>query len=276
MTCDDIDELAGAIALDAVPADEWPEIEEHLASCRRGHPHIRELRSVATLLLEAAPEIEPPAALRGRILAAARADLDAGAAPITPLPRPEPSPPATAAAPAEAPSNIVPIERKRPWWSNAGWIAAAAAVVVAAALGFWSLSLRDDLDQTEQRLADAERELNAQQGALAALLGDGHEIRFTATLPGAGGSVLQQSDGAVTLVVHGLPPKENMTYQVWALRDGRPESLGIFEPHATGRTVVPIDGSLQGVDAVAITLEPGPSGSPGPTSDPVLVAPLAG
>jgi hypothetical protein len=271
MTCDDIDELAGAIALDAIPAEEWPAIEEHLATCWRGHPQLRELRSVATLLLEAAPPIEPPAALRGRILAAARADLDTGSTPITPLPLPVPPLPAP-----DTVSNVVPMERRRPWWSNAGWIAAAAAVVVAAALGLWSLSLRDDLDQTEQRLAGAERELNAQQGALAALLGDGEEFRFTATLPGAGGSVLQQNNGDVTLVVHGLPPAENMTYQVWALRDGRPESLGVFDPHESGRTVVPLDGNLQGVDAVAITLEPGPSGSPGPTSEPVLVAPLAG
>lgn len=267
MTCDDIDELAGAIALDAIPADEWPAIEEHLASCRRGHPHIRELRSVATLLLEATPEIEPPAQLRSRILDAARADSGAGGAPIATLPI---RPPAPSMAPKHA------AREQRRWWSNAGWIAAAAAVVVAAALGLWGLSLRNDLNQTDQRLADAEREVNAQQGALAALLGDGEEFRFTATLPGAGGSVLQQNDGAVTLVVHGLPPRANMTYQVWALRNGRPESLGVFEPHTTGRTVVPIDGNLQGVDAVAITLEPGPNGSPGPTSDPVLVAPLAG
>ncbi|MGD9894404.1 MAG: anti-sigma factor [Dehalococcoidia bacterium] len=271
MTCDEIDELAGAIALDAIPAEEWPAIEEHLATCRRGHPQIRELRSVATLLLEAAPPIEPPTALRGRILAAARADPGSGGAPVTPLS--PPLPPAT--APDAAPA-VVPLERRRPWWSNAGWIAAAAAVVVAAALGLWSLSLRDDLDQTEQRLAEAQRELNAQQGALAVLTGDGEEFRFAATLPGAGGSVLQQTNGAVTLVVHGLPPADDMTYQVWALRDGRPESLGVFDPVESGRTVVSLDGNLQGVDAVAITLEPGPNGSPGPTSEPVLVAPLAG
>ena len=82
MTCDDIDELAGAIALDAIPEEEWPAIEEHLATCRRGHPQIRDLRSVATLLLEAAPPVEPPAALRGRILAAARAEAGDSGAPI--------------------------------------------------------------------------------------------------------------------------------------------------------------------------------------------------
>jgi hypothetical protein len=149
-------------------------------------------------------------------------------------------------------------------------------VVVAAALGIWSVSLRDDLDQRERELAAAEQQLDAQQSALAALTGEGEQFQFTATLPGAGGSVLRQDNGVVTLVVHGLPPAEDMTYQVWALRDGRPQSLGVFEPHASGRTVVPIDGGLQDVDAVAVTLEPGPSGSPGPTSEPVLVAPLAG
>jgi hypothetical protein len=268
MTCDEIDELAGAIALDAIPPDEWPAINEHLATCPRGHPRVRELREVAVLLLEAAPPVEPPAALRGRILAAARAEAgDAGA----------PAPPASPAPVPIAPPPT-PIRRPLPraGWANAGWFATAAAVVVAAALGLWALSLRDDLDRTEERLAAAEQQLDTQRDALAALTGDGEEFRFRATLPGAGGSVVRPEGGAAALILHGLPPVNAMTYQVWALRDGRPTSLGVFAPDPSGRTVVALNHDLRDVDVVAITLEPGPRGSPGPTSEPVLVAPLAG
>lgn len=266
MTCEEIDELAGAIALDAIPVEEWPAINQHLATCRRGHPQIRELRDVALLLLEAAPPLEPPASLRGRILAAARADAEGDGAPGTPqplpissLPTPLPQPPA-----------------QRAWWAGAGWAAAAAAVVVAAALGVWAISLRDDLDRTEERLTSAQQQLDTQQNALAALTGDGEQYRFSGDLPGAGGSVLRTQDGNVTLVVHGLPPIDDRIYQVWALKGGQPVSLGVFAPDESGRTVVPIDDDLQDADAVAITLEPGPRGSPGPTSDPLLVAPLPG
>lgn len=265
MTCDEIDELAGAIALDAIPPDEWPAINEHLATCPRGHPHVRELREVAVLLLEAAPPVEPPAALRGRILAAARAEAAEEGAPAPPAPAPVASPP-------------TPIRQPLPraWWANAGWFAAAAAAVVAAVVGLWALSLRDDLDRAEERLVVAERQLDTQRDALAALTGDGEEFRFRATVPGAGGSVVRPEGGAAALVLHGLPPVDSMTYQVWALRDGRPTSLGVFAPDPTGRTVVALNHDLRDVDVVAITLEPGPAGSPGPTSEPVLVAPLAG
>ncbi|MGH2599223.1 MAG: anti-sigma factor, partial [Dehalococcoidia bacterium] len=68
MTCADVHELSGAIALGAIPPDEWPAIREHLATCTRGHPEIDQLRVTATLLLEAAPPDDPPAGLRDRIL----------------------------------------------------------------------------------------------------------------------------------------------------------------------------------------------------------------
>ena len=271
MTCTEIDELAGAIALDAIPEAEWPAVQDHLATCPRGHLDIRELRRVAALLLEAAPAVEPPAGLRGRILAAARAEGQA--APPTATPVTSELLPDAAAAPA-TPQVIRRTDRA--WWSRPAWGVAAAAVVLAAAFGIWSISLRRDLNRTEDRLAAAEQQIDAGEQALAVVLGEGQEFRFAATLPGAGGAVLRPSSGPATLVLQGLPHSPDKLYQVWALQGNQPVSLGVFNTDQSGHTVVTLDHDLQNVDAVAITLEPRPQGSRLPSGDPLLVAPLRG
>jgi anti-sigma-K factor RskA len=73
MDCQEIDELAGAIALGALPPEEVARVREHLTWCE-SHPHLAELIAVGAALLWAAPEMEPPSRLRGRIIAAARAE----------------------------------------------------------------------------------------------------------------------------------------------------------------------------------------------------------
>ena len=262
MTCTEIEELAGAIALGAIPDDEWPAIRDHLATCARGHAEVRRLQPVATLLLEAAPPVEPPARLRERILAAARAESE-----------PAPAPPArdAAARPATARAERrAVLERINPlWWRQPAWGAVAAALVLALALGVWNVMLRRDLNETQQRLA-------AEQRALAVLAGEGRRFEFAATLPGAGGIVLRPTSGPATLVVHGLPPATDTVYQVWALRGEQPASLGVFTPDEAGRRVVTLDENLSDVDAVAITVEPAPRGSRQPTRAPILVAPVRG
>jgi anti-sigma-K factor RskA len=86
--------------------------------------------------------------------------------------------------------------------------------------------------------------------------------------------VLTPAQGNAAVVVQGLPRSGNQVYQIWALKDGRPTSLGVFNVDSDAPQVVPLGQDLQNVDAVAITLEPGPNGSPGPTTTPILAAPL--
>jgi anti-sigma-K factor RskA len=264
MTCEEIEELAGAIALGAVPEDEWPAIREHLATCTRGHAEIEQLLPVAELLLMAAPAVVPPASLRERILAAARADLDAS-------PEPAPLMPAAPAADREAAPPGVVARRERSWWQRAGWGWGAAAALLLLTIGLtaWNFTLRRDLDRTEDKATTAER-------ALALVVGGGAVVRVNSTLAGAGGVLVQPRDGSPTLLLQGLPQPDQQTYQVWVLRGGQPTSLGVFQPDESGRRVVTLPVDLSTVDAVAITLEPAPNGSPLPTSMPVLVAAVRG
>jgi len=258
MTCDEIDELAGAIALGAAPEDEWPAIREHLATCTRGHPHVQQLLPVSALLLVAAPDVAPPARLRERILATARADIAAAAAP-------------SAAEWAQAAPPAVRVRTARAWWQRAGWGwgAAAALLIVGLGLAAWNITLRRDLDRAKDEATAAER-------ALALVVGGEMLIQVNSTLAGAGGLLVQPRDGSPMLLVQGLPQPDQQTYQVWALRGGQPASLGVFLPDDSGRQVVPLAIDLANVDAVAVTLEPAPNGSPLPTSTPILVAAVRG
>lgn len=111
----DIHDLASAYALDALdPEDRWT-YERHLDTCDRCREEVAILRETASELAYATEGPEPPADLRERILAAARAE------------------PRTA--------TVVPLRRR--WLFTATAFAAAAAACAAVGLGLWANSLRD-------------------------------------------------------------------------------------------------------------------------------------
>src|SRR5712691_1788295 len=102
MNCAEIEELAGALALRAVPDEEAAEVYEHLATCPEAHRLVGELMEVVQFLPLAVDDVEPPRSLRSGLLAAALADAApvANGAAQPPTPRQEPSmaPNITAAA----------------------------------------------------------------------------------------------------------------------------------------------------------------------------------
>jgi anti-sigma-K factor RskA len=121
MGTDALHELTAAYALDALdPADEAA-YEEHLAHCASCQEELALLSGVASALALAAGPADPPDALRGRILEAARAE------------RP----------------NVVPL---RPRWAVP--VAAAAAIAACAVVGLvaWNVVLHNRLDRTESAL----------------------------------------------------------------------------------------------------------------------------
>jgi anti-sigma-K factor RskA len=73
MNCEEVEELIGAYALGALPVETLADIGEHLVSCAN-HPEAAALKAVAASLAFAAPEQEPPPALKTRLMAAVRGE----------------------------------------------------------------------------------------------------------------------------------------------------------------------------------------------------------
>ena len=84
------------------------------------------------------------------------------------------------------------------------------------------------------------------------------------------GEVIRLEDDRAVLIAENLPAEpEDKVCQTWLLRDGVPEPAGTFESREGGITAAPIEGSLEGAAAVAVTVEPA-GGSSAPTDDPLL------
>ncbi|HZQ65743.1 MAG TPA: anti-sigma factor [Gaiellaceae bacterium] len=108
MTNEDVHELAAAYALDALAADERQAFESHLAGCGRCRAELASLREAVGALAFSTEGPAPPAALRERILVAAR----------------------------EEPPKVVALRPRR----TRLYVGAAAAVAACAALaiGLWA------------------------------------------------------------------------------------------------------------------------------------------
>jgi anti-sigma-K factor RskA len=267
MTHDELRELTGGYALGALSEAERNALEAHLATCVECAREVREFAAVASGLAAAVPQVDPPAALRARVLNAAAAR--------DPSPRSEPIP-----FPPSAPvrRSVLP-----------AWLASAAAIA-AVALGLYSLSLRDrinrleeDLREANARAAGVERELqiaraggsNARQ--IATVL-DAPDVRTIDLLgqkgaPAATGRAYWSPTRGLVFTASNLPaPSVGRQYQLWVIPQGsQPVSAGMLDLEGGGLTMALVDASTASrVGTVAVTMEPA-GGVPQPTSDPVLV-----
>jgi len=71
MSCDEFLDRAAALVLDAVEPDEVRLIEDHAATCPECALRLQEFREVAAVLGSAVPQLDPPEALRARLVEAA-------------------------------------------------------------------------------------------------------------------------------------------------------------------------------------------------------------
>ena len=138
MSCEEFEELAGAFALGALPADEMRAVREHRATCDKPHSEVRELQAVAAGLAKAVPEMDPPPALKARLMDVIRAE----AALSSP------------AAPMERGPGLR--ERIRGWLRTGtpGYGLAGALAVLVVALLIWNISLQGDDGGSDQLIVD--------------------------------------------------------------------------------------------------------------------------
>ena len=244
MSHDEIAQLLGAFALDAVDPDEADAIRAHLTECPRCAAEVAEHWEVTGLIANAG--VDAPAELWDRI--AAQIDTRAAArrpAPMLPAQSPAPSP-TLRSSPA---SRLSRPTRRRMAWSAVGTIAAAAAVVailLAVQVG--------RLDQRVGQLARASQQSGLSRAVQAALLDPSAQkvdLAATSSAP-AGATPLALNEQAAVLVIlpngsafvvnTGLPKlASDRTYQLWGVVNGQTVSLGLLgsQPRDVAFTVNP-------------------------------------
>lgn len=253
------EDLAAAYALGALSDEERQEFEVRLAEHPDLQAEVEDLGALANLLALTPQEYEPSANLRGSLL------RSVGAAPEVYL------------APQREP------RRRRAALARLlfgpGGLAAAAAVVAVVGLLVWSLSLWDANEDLRAEVGDQRREAEALRSETEVLRSEAEsrktlELRGSGVAENASGEVLLTGEGQAVLVATDLPPPpEGQVYEAWVVRDGAPEPAALFLP-SEGEATTAVAGSLEGAEAVTITVEP-EGGSQRPTSDPVLTASLA-
>jgi hypothetical protein len=189
-THDELAELLGAYALDALDGEEHDAVDAHVATCPRCRAEVAEHREVAALLAHAGAAA--PDGLWDRIAGA----LDD-------------APPALQLAPVTA---LRPREAK-PWTRYVTAAVAAAAVLVIAALGVEVYRLDERADK--QAVAMAQNGL--QQEYLAAKTAPGsREVELASEGEDLAVEVVIDEDGRGYLKSDPLPElPDGRTYQLW-------------------------------------------------------------
>lgn len=243
-------DLLGVYALGFAEAGEADALRAHLATCAGCQAELRELQqSVGALPLAVVP-IEPPAALRDRIEAAVLAEPRGAPTPIPTLTPTPVRPPLSMAEPA-APV----VNRPASFWTSARPWAAAAAILLllTAGLLIWNLRLQQQINAIGTPVTIA--------------------LAPTDAAPGASGEVRYDPNAQLFLVdVRDLPPlPEGDVYQLWLIDESGAVPAGVFDESTDEHAVVADRSQYQ---AIAVTAEPGPLGSPAPTSDVLIQAAL--
>jgi anti-sigma-K factor RskA len=242
MKCAELKDSFELYALGLLEPEEREEIDAHLArsceTCARG---LTGALAVNSLFLSLSPAVVPPSRLKHRVMAGAGA-------------------------------------RRSSW----GWLgAAAAAALLVVALWFSVQERRRTAELVEARQSILEG--NAQRDRLVQAMSflnepDTRQVNFGAA-QGVRGNVLVNPRLGVLFAASNLPAlAAGQTYQMWVIpKSGEPRPAGLFEPGPDGAAMHvlrgPVDPAV--LDSVAISVEPA-SGSPAPTTRPVVAVALAG
>lgn len=244
MNCDELEDLYGLYALGLLEAPELAEAREHLGrGCPRCQQSLRQAMEMNVMMLGSlSPIMEPPAALRGRILASVGA-RPAGRFGMAWLP----------------------------------WAAVAATLVMAAWLGNDRTQLRSAITRLEAQASEERQRLGFLQAMVDLVAAPAtRQVQLGPAAP-AQGRVYVNAERGVLLMAANLPElQQGRTFEMWLVpRQGAPVPAGLFGrgPGGTGLHLRPGPVEVALVAAIAVSVEP-TGGSPAPTTTPFLIAPL--
>lgn len=269
----------GALALDALDADERVVVLAHVAGCAICQQEVLSLQATASQLAYAVKPVPMSSAQRERI----RARL-AGRVAADRAQPPEVHPSANSVILVPHPESAT---YAGPHWfeSRASWLAMAASLVAAVSLAtlYQVTKERDNIRRTYQYTSARASQVDSLRAAME------DRDRLIANLTGPQVAVVtltsegirapsarmfwDQSVNAWTFVAHNLPaPKTGRTYQLWLVTAKDKINAGTFSPDAKGDAVVRATYNMpkDALAAVAVTDEPS-AGSAQPTTTPIIV-----
>jgi anti-sigma-K factor RskA len=233
MTCEEFEELSGALALDAVTPAERQAAEAHLATCARCTHLFKELRKVVTLLPLSVPQVSPSPALKERILAAIRQE---------------------SRRIRGQPGGL----SKRHRWTQRILVAVAVLMLcLFSGMTAWNISLNHQVTALQEQVT-----------SLSAYNATGYIVRGTYRNKGVRGQLFYDSKLNITvLTVSGLPQLQGVhVYQGWlahlnGTRFTDISSIGLLNIR-NGSATLSFSGNVTGYDATIISVEPGPTATP--------------
>lgn len=245
----DVHSLTGAYAVDALDDLERARFEQHLATCADCDAEVRSFTETAARLGGAEVMTAPPQ-LRDAVLAQIRTTRQ-----LSPGPLPTSAGPQTAGPATGGPSGR-PASPSR--WLT---VAAASAVVAAAGLGGFAVTVQRDADRLEATTVALQRDadrLEATTAALTDVLGDPDHQVLEADFAG-GHATVMVSGAEVVLVGAGVPaPPSDAVYVLWMLDEaGDPRPAGVLEPKRDGSFLAHSTGYRAG-ETMAVTVEQDP------------------
>jgi anti-sigma-K factor RskA len=243
MSCDELRDQYELYALGALEVEERSELDAHLR--RTGDPcvdGVRRARERMTSLALMAPESQPPARLRAKVVS-------------------------------------MVAEPKRTWAWTMLWVAAVACLAIAVV---WLDNTRREqrLAIADARLEAQQKNVELTRLSEAfALMNDpaAKQLVFGESTPKPRGRVFVNPKQGVLLLASNLTPAPaGKIYEMWIIpKTGAPAPAGLFQSEADGTAMYLRKGTVDvaTAGAIAVTLEPA-AGSPAPTSTPLIVAAL--
>lgn len=153
------------------------------------------------------------------------------------------------------------------------WMAAASVILLFGVGSLWVTSRTESSELTSKLIQFQKKQRKTDQVMLAMKLESERSSAIQAMLiapnmqnvamagtpmePSASVKVMwsAESKKAIMMATSIAPPPTDMQYQLWAIADGKPVSLGVFNHDELMQITDPFDVALNNISAFAITLE---------------------
>ncbi|ASN40344.1 anti-sigma factor [Arthrobacter sp. 7749] len=272
-------ELTASFALNALGEEERDELLRHAEASDEVQGELDALQETAALLGLSAEPVTPPAGLKANIMASIRTTPQ-----LPPLDVQRDVPDHD----AQEPSGSVPVDDRiaqqstepavqpapsAPAKSNQRMFALAAGVLLVAGGVLGGVVVNQNAQQ--QKLEEQLAALSTQQSELTRIL-TASDVRSKTRKMDDGARVTlaySATEGKMAVTTAGLPALPgDKAYELWLISGTGAVSAGLVNG-ANADGMVMVSGAMEGVTHFGITVEPA-TGSPAPTTDPILVQEL--